>query len=384
MTTDIVVPTEQEGTKAVLKNWLKALGDSVRVDEPLVEIETDKVAVEIASTADGVLAEILVDAGDDIEPGTVIGRIAESGAPIEKAMRAGAGIAIPRPQRDRPDPPRFSPGVRRLLAEHNLDPDTVPVSGDRLSREDIEAEIARRAMVTEPADVGVTVVPHDSMRRRIADHMAQSLRAAPHVTALFEVDFSAVIAHRTAHKASFAEQGANLTFTGYFVAASVAAMKAVPAVNARWYDDHIEIFDDVNVGIGTALGDKGLIVPVIHRAQTLSLIEIAQRLTEMTEKARTGSLSPADVRHGTFSISNHGVSGSLLAAPIVINQPQSAILGVGKLQKRAVVREHSGHDSMEIRPMAYVTLTIDHRVLDAHQTNAWLTRFVETIENWPR
>ncbi len=384
MTTDIVVPAEQEGTKAVLKNWLKALGDSVRVDEPLVEIETDKVAVEIAATADGVLAEILVDAGADIEPGTVIGRIAESAAPVERAMRASAGIAIPRPQRDRPDAPHFPPGIRRLLAEHNLDPDTVPVSGDRLSRDDIEAEIARRATATKPAGVGVTVVPHDSMRRRIADHMAQSLRTAPHVTALFEADFSAIIAHRTAHRAAFSDQGANLTFTVYFVAASVAAMKVVPAVNARWYDDRIEIFDDVNVGIGTALGDKGLIVPVIHRAQTLSLIEIAQRLTEITEKARTGSLLPADVRHGTFSISNHGVSGSLLAAPIIINQPQSAILGVGKLQKRAVVREHSGHDSTEIRPMAYVTLTIDHRALDAHQTNAWLTRFVETIENWPR
>lgn len=384
MTTDIVVPTEQEGTKAVLKNWLKTLGDSVRVDEPLVEIETDKIAVEIAATTDGVLAEILVDAGAEIEPGAVIGRIAESGARVEKAMRAGAEIAIAHPQRDRPEAPRFPPGLRRLLAEHNLDPDTVPVSGDRLSREDIEAEVARRATAEKPAGVGVTVVPHDSMRRHIADHMAQSLRTAPHVTALFEVDFSAIIAHRTEHKASFADRGANLTFTGYFVAASVAAMEAVPAVNARWYDDRIEIFDDVNVGIGTALGDKGLIVPVIHCAQTLSLIEIAQRLTEMTEKARAGRLSPADVRHGTFSISNHGVSGSLLAAPIVISQPQSAILGVGKLQKRAVVREHSGHDSMEIRPMAYVTLTIDHRVLDAHQTNAWLTRFVETIENWPQ
>jgi 2-oxoglutarate dehydrogenase E2 component (dihydrolipoamide succinyltransferase) len=127
------------------------------------------------------------------------------------------------------------------------------------------------------------------------------------------------------------------------------------------------------------LGEKGLIVPVIRRAQTLSLIDVAARLTELTAKARDGQLAQEDVRGGTFTISNHGVSGSILAAPIIINQPQSAILGVGKLEKRAVVR----NDEIVIRPMAYVTLTIDHRVIDAHQTNAWLTRFVETLETWP-
>jgi len=155
------------------------------------------------------------------------------------------------------------------------------------------------------------------------------------------------------------------------------------SVNSRWYDDRLEIFEDVNVGVGTALGDKGLIVPVIRRAQKLSLLEIAQQLSDLTERARTGKLGPADVRDGTFSISNHGVSGSLLAAPIIINPPQSAILGVGKLEKRAVVRERDGADLIEIRPMAYVTLTIDHRVLDAFQTNAWLARFVEVLETWP-
>jgi 2-oxoglutarate dehydrogenase E2 component (dihydrolipoamide succinyltransferase) len=268
------------------------------------------------------------------------------------------------------------PGIRRLLTEHNLRPGDVPASGDRLTREDVEAEIARRAR--GPAK-GVQTIPHDSMRRRIAEHMTHSMQTAPHVTALFEADFTAIAAHREAHKAEFARDGANLTYTAYFVAASVAAIKQVPAVNARWYEDRIEIFEDVNIGIGTALGDKGLIVPVIRCAQTLSLLEIARRLTEITEKARAGKLAPADVQTGTFSISNHGVSGSLLAVPIIINQPQSAILGIGKLQKRAVVRED---ERIEARPMAYITLTIDHRVLDAHQCNAWLTKFVETLENW--
>ena len=376
--TDIIVPAEQEGTKAVLKHWLKKPGDPVRVDEPIVEIETDKVAVEIAATAGGVLAEILVEAGADIEPGGVLGRIAEGNTDPAKAAGPPASGPLPagrRRSREIPELASLPPGVRRLLAEHNLRPEDVPTSGERLTREDIEAEIARLA---RKSTSGVKIIPHDSMRRRIAEHMADSVRTAPHVTALFEADFGAIIAHREANKSAFAAEGAKLTFTAYFVLACVAAMKGVPAVNARWFDDRIEICDDINIGIGTALGDKGLIVPVIHRAQMLSLLDVARRLTELTEKARSGRLAPLDVQNGTFSISNHGVSGSLLATPIIINQPQSAILGVGKLQKRAVVRD----ETIEIRPMAYITLTIDHRVLDAHQCNAWLTRFVETLEGW--
>jgi 2-oxoglutarate dehydrogenase E2 component (dihydrolipoamide succinyltransferase) len=376
---DIIVPAEQEGTKAVLKTWLKKLGDTVRIDEPLVEIETDKVAVEIAATANGVLAEILVEPDADIEPGRVLGRIAESDAPVASATKAETAAPVAQAPSPKADTGQIPPGIRRLLAEHSLQPDDVPVRGGKLTREDIAAEVARRA---NASTVGVRSVPHDSMRRRIGEHMAQSVRTAPHVTALFEADFGAIIAHRNANKFAFAAENANLTFTAYFIAACVEAMKAVPLVNSRWYEDRIEIFEDINVGIGTALGDKGLIVPVIHRAQTLSLLQIAQRLTELTENARAGKLAPADVQNGTFSISNHGVSGSLLAAPIIINQPQSAILGVGKLQKRAMVREADGRDTVEIRPMAYITLTIDHRVLDAHQCNAWLTRFVETLENW--
>ena len=378
---DIIVPAEQEGTKAILKTWLKKAGDYVRVDEPVVEIETDKVAVEIAATASGVLAEILVEPETDIEPGRVLGRISEKmEAPAEATRAAMETAPAARPAISRNvDIGQLPPGIRRLLAEHDLKPDDVPVRGEKLSREDIEAEIARRASASA---VGVRSVPHDSMRRRIAEHMAQSVRTAPHVTALFEADFSAIITHRNANKAAFVADNANLTFTAYFVSACVEAMKAVPLVNSRWYEDRVEIFEDINIGIGTALGDKGLIVPVIHRAQTLSLLEIARRLTDLTEKARTGNLAPSDVQHGTFSISNHGVSGSLLAAPIIINQPQSAILGIGKLQKRAMVCEVDGRDAVVIRPMAYITLTIDHRVLDAHQCNAWLARFVETLENW--
>jgi 2-oxoglutarate dehydrogenase E2 component (dihydrolipoamide succinyltransferase) len=372
---DIVAPAEQEGTKAVLKTWLKKRGEPVRINDPLLELETDKVAVEIAATADGVLSEILIEEGADVEPGTVLGRISESvakgGPQPARAAPTKAAAAPPRAA----DTSALPPGIRKLLEEHGLTAADVPVSGTRLSREDIVAEAERRA---KTPTAGVTRVPHDSMRKRIAEHLSRSVQTAPHVTAVFEADFTAIAAHRGANKASFAGQNANLTFTAYCIAASVAAMKAAPAVNGRWFDDRIEIYDDINIGIGTALGEKGLIVPVIHRAQSLSLLEIANQLTDLTERARTGKLAQTDVQNGTFSISNHGVSGSLIAAPIIINQPQSAILGIGKLEKRAVVR----NDTIQIRPMAYVSLTIDHRSIDAFQTNAWLTRFVETLETW--
>ncbi len=379
--TDIIVPTEQEGTKAVVKTWLKKVGDAVRVDDPVVELETDKVAVEIAATSAGTLSEILIEEGAEVEPGTVLGRVSVAGATTstEKAATQSTGVAAPKaaPPSTKPvsDVASLPPGIRKMLADNHLDPSDVPVSGARLTREDIQAELDRRAKAPV---AGITRVPHDTMRKRIAEHLAHSVTVAPHVTAVFEADFSAIAAHRAANKVGFAREGANLTYTPYFVMASVAAMKVAQAVNGRWYDDRIDIYDDVNIGIGTALGEKGLIVPVIHRAQTLSLLEIAKALTDVTERARNGKLAQDDVRGGTFSISNHGVSGSLVAAPIIINQPQSAILGVGKLEKRAVVRD----DEIVIRPMAYVTLTIDHRVIDAFQTNAWLTKFVETLESW--
>lgn len=210
------------------------------------------------------------------------------------------------------------------------------------------------------------------MRRSIADHMVKSVATAPHVTAVFEADVSAVIRHREAHQKAF-------TFTAYFVRASVAALQAVPEINSRWRDQGLELYDDCNIGIGTALPGGGLIVPVLRQAQDLDLAETARRLEDLTTRARAGTLEPRDVQGGTFTISNHGVSGSLLAAPIVINQPQSAILGIGKLEQR--VRVAAG-GSFEARPMLYVTLTIDHRALDGFQANAFLSRWVEVVEQW--
>lgn len=422
---DVLAPVEQEGTKASVKAWLKRVGERVEAGEPIVELETDKVAMEVPSPAAGVLAEVLVHDGQDADKGAVLGRLtagaevapsAASPSPVSgvAALAATVQAAAPGAPLTRSiasfDPAlRLSPSVRRLLIEAGLDPTEVPATGKggRLTAADVEREATRRRALP-PAPPAPTVapprsdaerlsratpagattlvgrrVPHDTMRRRIAEHMVRSVTVAPHVTALFEADFGAIIAHRDASKAEFQRHGVHLTLTAYLVQACVDAMKAVPVVNSRWHDDALEILDDVNVGVGTALGDKGLVVPVVHRAQTLSLIGIASRLQDATALARAGKLTPADVQHGTFTISNHGVSGSLTASPIVINQPQSAILGVGKVEKRVVVREVQGADAMLIRPMAYVTLTIDHRVIDGAQTNAWLTRFVETIERWP-
>ena len=396
---DITAPLEQEGTKAVVRNWLKKIGETVQEGDAIVELETDKVTQEVASPADGVLLEILMENGDDATPGAVLGRLGSDTAASDQpaAPAPAASHAV-----------HYSPAVRHAAEEYGIDPATITGSGrdGRVTRADMDRAFAgsggraeratpaheRRAAprpgLVPPAVAGAALasrrVPHSGMRAAIAAHMLQSVTTAPHVTAVFEADFSAIMRHRAAHKEGFAADGINLSYTAYIVSACVSAMRAVPEVNSRWHEDALEIFEDINIGVGTALGDQGLIVPVIRRAQDLSLAEIAARLQDLTTRARENALTGADVRGGTFTISNHGISGSLLAAPIIINQPQSAILGVGKVEKRVVVREVDGVDTIQVRPMAYVSLTIDHRSLDGHQTNAWLTHFVEVLENWPQ
>lgn len=384
---DILAPREQEGTKAVVRNWLKAIGETVTLDDPLVELETDKVTQEIPAPITGVLHEILMQSGEKAEPGTVLGRIRLMETTGVTATMASAIPVETKP----PTAPaaHYSPAVRRAAEDYGLDPATVAGTGKggRVTRADMDAAHASHASpVSTPASAkaGSRSISHPPMRLAIAEHMQMSVSTAPHVTAVFEADFSAVMRHREKNKASFAASGISLSYTAYIVAACVVAMRAVPEVNSRWFADRLEVFEAMNIGIGTALGNDGLVVPVIAEAQNLSLSGIAARLQDVTARARAKTLTPADMRGGTFTISNHGVSGSLLATPIIINQPQSAILGVGKLEKRVVVREVDGVDTIQIRPMAYVSLTIDHRALDGHQTNAWLTRFVETLEGWPQ
>ncbi|HET9276026.1 MAG TPA: dihydrolipoamide acetyltransferase family protein, partial [Gemmatimonadales bacterium] len=306
---------------------------------------------------------------------------ADSAGP--KPEKAAADVA-PAAKRVDPAPAdaaaELSPAVRRLLVQHGLDASSIRGTGraGRITVQDVEA-FAAKAPARAPAQPAPGAppgrrVPHTTMRRTIAEHMKRSVETAPHVTALFEADLSAVVRHRGA-----LPEAERPTFTAYFVRATVEAIRAVPEANSRWHDDALEIFDDCNVGVAVALPSGGLIVPVLHRAQDQDLSGIARRLRDLTDRARAGRLEPREVHGGTFTISNHGVSGSLLAAPIIINQPQSAILGVGKLEQRVKVTP-SG--SFEARPCAYVTLTVDHRVLDGFQANAFLTRWVEAIERW--
>jgi 2-oxoglutarate dehydrogenase E2 component (dihydrolipoamide succinyltransferase) len=404
---DVLVPVEQEGTKAVVRTWLKRIGDRVEENDPLVELETDKVAMEVPAPASGVLREILLDIDAEAVPGAVLGRISteETAAVAEKSVRPERSRgATAQPPRSRPSTSpgtngagreaRLSPSVKRAVRQHDIDPDQIQGTGrnGRITRADVDRAVEQGVLIEKPVegvipaatgDIRSHFLPHDRMRLAIAGNMHASVTQAPHVTAVFEADFSAIMAHREAHKAAFARKGMKLTYTAYLVAAAAEAMKVAPAINSRWHDDRLELFDDINIGVGTALGEKGLIVPVLRKVQELSLKGVAAGLEALIEKARREKLTSADIRGGTFTISNHGVSGSLFAAPIIINQPQSAILGVGKLEKRVVVREIGGQDAIQIRPMAYVSLTIDHRVVDGHQTNAWLSRFVEILESWP-
>jgi len=395
-TANIVMPLEQEGSKSVVRVWLKKVGDAVKRDEPIVELETDKVAVEVPSPGDGVLASIALNEGDEAAPGATLGVLtlgAAATAQVHKApterQTQSMPVANAAPPNNDGREMRLSPLVKRLLSDHRLDAEAVAGTGrdGRITHKDVQDHVARgSAKPTAKAPAAAVkggTIPHDAMRKSIAEHMSRSVSVAPHVTAVFEADFSAIIAHRNKHKEAYAKAGAPLTFSAYIIRAAAEAMKMSPNVNARWHDDFLEVFEDANIGMGVALGEKGLIVPVIKRAQALTLKETAAQLGDVTERARKNQLKPADVQGGTFTISNHGVSGSLVATPIIINQPQSAILGVGKLEKRVVVRSIGGADAMVIKPMAYVSLTIDHRVLDGHQTNAWLTRFVEVLETWP-
>jgi len=410
---DVLVPPNEEGTRATVLRWCKAVGDTVVKDEPLVELETDKVTVEIPAPADGTLIEVLKQVNAEVNPDEVLARLSlsgESGAAPQAtatstATETSAGTPAVSDARDARKP--LSPAVRRLLKEHSIAAGDIEGTGrdGRITAQDVIRHAAdagdKRAPARAPAHApvspsgsarvpqtpispsGSTRVSHTAIRRRVAEHMARSLMEAPHVTTLFEADLTRVLAHRARHAAEFESRGARLTLTAYFVSACVQALRAHGEVNATFHPDALELHGDVNIGVGTALGNKGLIVPVIHRAQGLNLFGMAQRLGQLVEAARAGRLSPEDVRGGTFTISNHGVGGSLLAAPIVINQPQVAILGVGKVERRVCVVEVGGGEAIGVRSMCYLTLTIDHRALDAFQANAFLSSVVATLQQWP-
>jgi 2-oxoglutarate dehydrogenase E2 component (dihydrolipoamide succinyltransferase) len=396
---------ETEGTRSQILRWLKRVGESVAENEPLIEIETDKVTVEVASPGAGVLREIIKQEQEEIAPGELLGRI-ESGAeaaaahsaaaasvvaaPVASSAAGSAEAPVRRERRAGAHAGELSPAVRRLLGERGLDAAAIRGTGPggRITVEDVlqtGTGAAKESAAPEAGAAGETRrVPHTAVRKRIAEHMVQSLlRTAPHVTTVFEADLAGVLADRARRREEFARRGAPLTLTAYFVQAAVAAIRAVPEANSRWTDAALEIHESIHIGVATAVEGTGLLVPVLRDAQSRDLFETASGLNELVTRARAGELTPADLRGGTFTISNHGVSGSLLAAPIIINQPQSAILGVGKLEKRPVVVEEGDEEKIVVRPRCYVTLTLDHRVMDGHRANRFLEVLVHALGAWP-
>jgi 2-oxoglutarate dehydrogenase E2 component (dihydrolipoamide succinyltransferase) len=403
---EIRAPAEQtEGTRSQVLRWLKRVGEHVGENEPLIEIETDKVTVEVAAPAAGVLREILRHEQEEIAPGEVLGRLeaatepssatavttaaAAPAAPPERRVAHGAAPADAGIGHRSAAP--LSPAVRRLLAERGLDAAQVRGSGPdgRITVEDALRAAPAAAPMPAPAPApeapvsGVRRIPHTVVRKRIAEHMVQSLlHTAPHVTTVFEADLTAVLADRERRREELARRGTPLTLSAYFVQAAVVAIRAVPEANSHWTDTALEIHESVHLGIATAVEGLGLIVPVLRDAQSRDLAETARALDDLVTRARSGGLSPTEVRGGTFTMSNHGVSGSLLAAPIIINQPQSAILGIGKLEQRAVVIGEGAAQRIVVQPRCYVTLTLDHRVMDGHQANRFMQTFVQVLERW--
>lgn len=423
----------EEGT---ITKWLKSVGDSVAEFDPLIEVNTDKVDTEIPSPASGVLLEILVAEGETVKAGTLLAWI---GQPDEKPGSNGPEKEIPKqkeaetiiapedlpdqkgpelasptvlaPQGRNRDLGFISPVVARLASEHHIDLYQVAGTGldGRITKKDIlnylekvkdqageveqiypDSKTALPAktasqpkptpQITQPSPGDL--VPLNNIRKSIAEHMVMSKHTSPHVTTVMEVDLSRVIAHRNQNKDIFNRDGVNLTFTAYFVSATVNALKAYPIVNSSWREEGILIHRDINVGMATSLGEAGLIVPVIKNADQLSLLGLARTINDLAQRARTKQLKPDEVHGGTFSITNHGISGSLFASPI-INQPQCAILGVGAIQKRVVVVSDKVHgDSIAIRPMLYLTLTFDHRILDGAIADYFLGKVVESLANW--
>lgn len=439
MPTNVLVPRLGEGVEEVtVTKWLKTVGDSVNELEPLLEVNTDKVDTEIPAPVSGVVLQVLMEEGVVAKVGellAVIGeadeatdsttdktekRTTEAASEIEKPTSTDNKTFDLRPSTNK-ELGFISPVVAKIAAEHNVDLQQVTGTGlgGRITKDDVLGYVEGKQVegrqvggkapsAVEPAHetyhpeaersghntqyagipdskaslVGDTLIKHTPIRKAIAAHMLESKHTSPHVLTVMEVDLSRVTAHRSANKLAFERDGANLTYTAYFMSAIVAGLKAYPLVNSSWSDEGVVVHAPINLGMATSLGEEGLIVPVIKGADGLSLLGMARAVNDLAARARSKKLQPDEVRGGTFTLTNHGVSGSLFAMPI-INQPQCGILGVGALQKRAVVVTDSfGNDSIAIRQMVYLSFVFDHRILDGASADWFLVRVKSTLENW--
>jgi 2-oxoglutarate dehydrogenase E2 component (dihydrolipoamide succinyltransferase) len=411
MATKVLVPRLGEGVEEVtVTKWLKGEGDSVKELEPLLEVNTDKVDTEIPSPATGVLLKVLLPENTPAKVGEVLAVI---GQPGEKAdapdTSASSRAVISEEVKAQPAPVTapaipvstgksdlgfISPVVAKIALEKGVDLQQVIGTGlnGRITKNDVLAFIEKGGAVSTSSVSASTIhavqqqgdrlIRHSTIRKSIAEHMLASKRTSPHVLTVMEADMSRVAAHRSANKDLFARDGVNLTYTAYFIAAIAAGLKAYPMTNSSWTDEGVLVHKAVNIGMATSLGEEGLIVPVIKGADGLSLLGIARAVNDLSSRARAKKLQPDEVKGGTFTLTNHGVSNSLFAMPI-INQPQCGILGVGAMQKRAVVvADASGGDSIAIRPMVYLSFVFDHRILDGASADWFLAKVKDTLETW--
>lgn len=408
MATQLTAPRMGEGVEELtLVKWLKQEGEAVDELDPIVEVETDKVVTELPSPASGVVLKRLVNEGETVKVGDLLAWIGSVGEAIPtdpKMPSVNEEKLIPVPKKEvrgekkTQTPDTFlSPLVKRMLQENNLDAREIAGSGKdgRITKHDVQAHLQssgsdqitpeeklEKGSIEKSDTPSAGLHPISSIRRTIASRMMESLRTSAHVLTVMEADLSRVESHRAYNKPLFAQDGVRLTLTAYFVSAIVAGLSANPKVNASWSAEGLVIHPDINLGIAVSLGEEGLIVPVIKQAETLSLLGIARQVNDLAERARSKRLQPEEVRGGTFSLTNHGMSGSLFASPI-ITQPQAGILGTGLVQKRAVVlTDAEGNDSIAIRPMVYLSLVFDHRVLDGEGADNFLRKVKDTLEEW--
>jgi 2-oxoglutarate dehydrogenase E2 component (dihydrolipoamide succinyltransferase) len=412
-------------TEGTIITWCKREGDPVRADEVLLEIETDKAATEVPAPMAGVLARILVAAGETVAVGTILAvlesadisvaapsqQIGPGAAPVREQVareqvapvrqqvapvrqqvaaplqeQAAAPAATERwarpPKRDRAGRP-LSPSVRRLLGEHGLDSAQIPGGGrhGRIRRSDVLARVQSVAPKPNVRELdGERLVPFNRMRKRTAEHMLRSKATSPHVLQAVEVDFSAVLAAREKYKADWlARHGVALTFLPFVAYATCRALAEYPALNASVEGEALRLHADVNLAIAVDLSFEGLVAPVLPRAQALTLAGVALGIKAMTQRVRSGKFSPDELKGGTYTLSNSGSFGTLITAPI-INQPQVAILSLDGVYKRATVIESEAGDSIAIRPIGVLAQSFDHRAVDGAYSAAYLRTLKGLIE----
>ncbi len=395
MSVEIRVPTLGESvTEATIAKWLKKAGDAVKVDEPVVELETDKVSLEVPSPTAGVLSEILIEAGSDVSVGTLIGTI-EAGA----AAEAAAAEAAPGPAAEvtpaaatkaggDEGAAQAGPAARKLAAEKGIELASVPATGPKgnVTKGDVVAAVAATP-APAPAGASSTAAPAQTgreervkmtrLRKRIAERLKEAQNTAAMLTTFNEVDMTATMAMRARYQDQFSKKhGIKLGFMGFFVKAAVEGLKAYPAVNSEIDGDEVVYKHHFDIGVAVST-DQGLVVPVVREAQALSLAEIEKKIADFGKRARDGKLAMEDLTGGTFTITNGGVFGSMLSTPI-LNPPQVGILGMHATKQRAMVMPDG---SIQARPVMYLALSYDHRIIDGREAVSFLVRVKECIES---